>query len=255
MAKVPLRVPAPQTVVSSDMARAASWAASAPEWGWTVPPVRLSRRRIDALEAVLLVHMTPLTPRFITRIEGALTEYKDVSCDLKREVLREARVELKREEQASRALQAYLAALPAGDNADDRRRTAEHELRQTLERVASLRRGFAHRAHRPSDPFALELGVRVVAALDEAGVPLRNGRDTPLIDALRLVRRWADGIRGATPRTRKNLHTYAAVAIDVYRGTREWWDAANALTQPRRRFGCEDVAKKSPSFRKAHRSR
>jgi hypothetical protein len=57
----------------------------------------------------------------------------------------------------------------------------------------------------------------IVGALDRAGVSLRVGRDTHVVDVLRLVLAWADARVGRPVKPRQNLHDFARAIVEGYR--------------------------------------
>lgn len=68
----------------------------------------------------------------------------------------------------------------------------------------------------PIDAAMYWLGVRLVAAYVEIGLPLRMGRDTTFVEVLKVGRQWADEDSGRRP-AKVNAYSFAKEALNRYR--------------------------------------
>jgi len=137
-----------------------------------------------------------VSKRLLTEIEWALTLYAYRGLALAHQDVPRRRPE------TVKALRTLLRNLPDSD-------PLRLELEQRIFCWARPRR-------RPVNWRADLLGVQVVAALLEAGVSpvLNRTRSTELMEAVRLVRGWADILDGCQPLPRKDIYAYVKRARD-----------------------------------------
>jgi hypothetical protein len=97
----------------------------------------------------------------------------------------------------------------------------DDDLVNLLEQRASAWKQFTDRIptpekHRPPHSEMNWIGLSVVTALDAAHVPLTLGRNTVVVEVLRLVRRWVDELDGRPLRQRQNNYEFSRVIVKTY---------------------------------------
>jgi hypothetical protein len=172
---------------------------------------RLSRQQRADLKDALSPHT--LTRPLLQAIEDSLFGYRAQHEQSKRQ--RPAfGTWLKHAERAQRLACELRELLPLFSHEDD-------SLVIQLERRAASWTAFIDQVpppsnHRPPNSEIAWTCFRVVKALDAAQIPLTLGRNTVVVEVLRLVRGWADQLDGGRPRRRQNNYEFSRAVVQGY---------------------------------------
>lgn len=176
---------------------------------------RLSTPQRAELSDALSPH--ELTTSLLHVVEDSLYRHREKHERLKRVRRDWPRVEswLTRTRHAETLARDLRALLPLFEGEDD-------ALMALLEQRAQSWKEFADEAPlpekgRPANGEISWTSLWIVEALADAGVPLTPlGRNGPVCDVLRLVRRWADELEDQPPRRRQDIYAFTRIIVTSY---------------------------------------